>query len=53
MEELYVVDVGNLGVGEPRILREGQQVFAFADQQPEAVRGNVADLNRSVFSKRL
>ena len=53
MEQLYVVDVPHLGIGKPRILGEGEQVFAFADQQPEAVGGDVAELNRSVFSKRL
>jgi len=39
VEELYVVDVGYVGVGEPRVVREGQQVFAFTDQQPQAVWG--------------
>ena len=53
MEKLYVVDVGYLGLGKSRILFEGEQVFALVDQQPEAVGGDVADLNRSVFSKRL
>jgi hypothetical protein len=51
VEELYIVDVGHLGIGKPGILGEGEQVFALADQQPEAVRGDVADLNRSVFPR--
>jgi hypothetical protein len=51
--ELDVRELPDRGVPEPREILERQKPFAFADEQPEAVSGDVADFDdRSVSPTR-